>query len=140
MPLIRLARVLPWLGLLLWTALPVQAQGERFNDEPVIARGKTLFQEHCAVCHGANAQGIDQNWHRPDENGRYPPPPLNGTAHTWHHSMEVLAQVIRKGTLEWGGSMPAWEETLDDDDVFSLIMYLSSLWPDEIYQAWLKRN
>jgi mono/diheme cytochrome c family protein len=36
--------------------------------------------------------------------------------------------------------MPAWKDRLTEDEIFAVIMYLGSLWPDEIYQAWMQRN
>jgi len=116
------------------------AQSVRFDDQTVIEQGQVLFAENCAVCHGDKAQGTVKEWQKPDANGKYPPPPLNGTAHTWHHPIGALGQTIRNGTLSIGGSMPAWKNKLSDDEIFSIIMYVSSLWPDEIYQAWMQRN
>ena len=114
----------------------VQAQVARFDDQQVIARGKRVYDANCVACHGVDAQGTVEDWHVPDAQGRYPPPPLNGTAHTWHHPIQALAHVIREGTLGQGGSMPAWKDELTDEEVFSVIMYLSSLWPEDLYQAW----
>ena len=116
------------------------AQSERFDDPVVLQHGKQLFKKNCSVCHGQNAEGTVADWQKPDENGKYPPPPLNGTAHTWHHPINALGHTIRNGTIGIGGSMPAWREELSDDEIFSIIMWLSSLWPDEIYNAWMERN
>lgn len=116
------------------------AQVDRFNEIEVIEQGGVLFKQHCASCHGGNAEGTVTNWQEPDDDGNFPPPPLNGTAHTWHHPIHALGRVIREGTTGIGGSMPAWKEVLSEDDIFAIIMYISSLWPDEIYQAWMQRN
>jgi len=80
----------------------------RGYDTALLEQGKAVFQTNCAVCHGDNAQGTVSNWQQRDENGKLPPPPLNGTAHTWHHPIGGLAHTIKKGTLSIGGSMPAW--------------------------------
>jgi len=112
----------------------------RGYDAALLEQGNTVFQKNCATCHGDNAQGTVSNWQQRDENGKLPPPPLNGTAHTWHHPIGGLAHTIKKGTLSMGGSMPAWEDKLSDEEVFSVIVWLTSLWPDEIYKAWLQRN
>ena len=121
-------------------SVPGMAQSVRFDDPAVIDQGQGLFVENCAICHGDEAQGAVKEWHKPDASGKYPPPPLNGTAHTWHHPIGALGQTIRDGTLRIGGSMPPWRDRLSDDQIFSIIMYLSSLWPEEIYQAWMQRN
>jgi len=121
-------------------SVPAMSQSVRFDDQIVIDQGRVLFSDNCAVCHGDKAQGTVREWQKPDASGKYPPPPLNGTAHTWHHPIGALGKTIRNGTLSIGGSMPPWKDKLSEDEIFSIIMYVSSLWPDEIYQAWMKRN
>ncbi len=116
------------------------AQTRRIEDPMILQQGKQLFQTHCAECHGQNAQGITEDWNVRDENGKYPPPPLNGAAHTWHHPLPVLVNVIENGTLEMGGAMPPWKDELSRDQILAIIIWLSSLWPDEIYQVWHERS
>lgn len=115
------------------------SQNDRQHDTAVLSAGKTLFQRNCAVCHGLNAEGVS-NWKETNADGQYPPPPLNGTAHTWHHTTSVLLRTIKEGTAELGGSMPAWEGKLDNDEVLTIIQWITSLWPDEIYQTWIERG
>ena len=100
-----------------------------------IARGAEVFRQNCASCHGDRAQGAP-NWQQPGADGKYPPPPLNGSAHSWHHPFAQLKQTIQQGTLRLGGSMPPWMGKLADADIEAVILYFQSLWPDEIYQAW----
>ena len=116
------------------------SQDERITDPMLLETGEKLFQENCAVCHGNKAQGTVENWQVAGEDGKFPPPPLNGTAHTWHHPITGLASTINNGTLAIGGSMPAWKDKLSEDEIFSIIVWISSLWPDEIYGAWMQRN
>lgn len=115
-------------------------QPSREYDPKELAQGQTLFREHCAVCHGANAEGTVRDWQKRDADGKLPPPPLNGTAHAWHHSTQVLYRTIRDGTQHLGGSMPPWKDKLTDDEILLIIQWLISLWPDEIYEIWLKQN
>ncbi len=118
----------------------ILAQSPRITDQKLLENGNALFQQHCAVCHGQNAQGLVSNWQQRDADGKLPPPPLNGTAHAWHHPVQGLAHTIKNGTLSIGGSMPGWKDKLSDDDIFAIIIWISSLWPDEIYAAWMQRN
>ena len=77
------------------------AQGlsdSRGYDPKMLEQGKAIFQANCAVCHGQNAEGTVKDWHKPDAQGKYPPPPLNGTAHTWHHPVGVLFRTIQNGS------------------------------------------
>ncbi len=104
-------------------------------DPARIARGSEIYRQHCAACHGERAQGAFR-WERPGPDGKYPAPPLDGSAHAWHHPAAQLKQTIQEGTLKLGGSMPAWKGKLADADIEAVILYFQSLWPAEIYQAW----
>lgn len=108
-----------------------------FNPEQ-IARGQTLFRKNCAACHGQNAEGTP-DWRKPLENGRYPPPPLDGTAHAWHHSTEELKRFILSGGPPGEGRMPGWEGILEDREIDDILVWIKSLWPDEVYQGWYTR-
>ncbi len=103
-------------------------------DRTRVARGGEIFQEHCAQCHGAQAQGAP-DWRRPDASGAYPAPPLDGTGHAWHHPSAMLRHVIRNGS-PGGGAMPAWKEKLTDEDIDAVIAWFQSKWPVEVYAAW----
>lgn len=106
----------------------------RTTDAAQVARGKTLFAQHCAGCHGNNAQG-DANWRQRHPDGTFPPPPLNGSGHAWHHSHAWLHEVIHSGTVPQG-RMPAWGATLSDQQIDDIIAWLQSLWPDDVYATW----
>lgn len=110
---------------------------ERWYTSAQVAQGALVFQTHCAACHGENAEA-DPDWRIPGPDGHYPPPPLNGTAHAWHHPRSVLLQVIAKGGVPVGGVMPAFSDVLGGDDSLAAIAYFQSHWPDEIYARWLE--
>lgn len=110
---------------------------ERIFDKTQIKRGENIYVANCEVCHGPNGEGVP-DWRKPDRDGRYPPPPLDGTAHAWHHSTKVLKKTILKGTPLEIGSMPAWEGKLTEQQVDDVIVWIKSLWPDEIYDIWYK--
>ena len=117
-----------------------QESPPRRGNAQTLERGRSLFRKNCAACHGWNAEGTTPDWQKRDENGQYPPPPLNGSAHTWHHPVPVLYRIIRDGTADMGGSMPAWAEKLSDDEMLMIIQWITSLWPDELYDIWNQRN
>ncbi len=102
-----------------------------------VAAGAAIFAEHCAVCHGDAAQGIVADWRARLPDGSFPPPPLNGSAHAWHHPIPVLLQVIGKGGEPLGGRMPAFEQVLDEDQQLAAIAWFQDFWSDEIYRQWL---
>lgn len=112
------------------------AQARGFDPQRV-RRGGALYQQYCAACHGPRAEGAP-NWHRRGPDGRFPPPPLDGTGHAWHHPRAALARTIRDGTERLGGSMPAWGDRLSEADIEAIIAWFQSSWPEEIYRNWLE--
>ena len=112
---------------------------ERNKDIAQIIRGGQVFKQNCASCHGDNAQGAN-NWQRRTAEGKFLPPPLNGTGHAWHHPTAGLKQTIFYGTEKIGGSMPGWKDKLSDAQVNDVLAWMQSKWPDELYQAWAKND
>jgi len=104
-------------------------------DPARVARGAVVYQKYCTACHGPRAEGAP-NWHKPGPDGKYPPPALNGTAHSWHHPTASLKYVILNGTQRIGGNMPPWRGKLTENDAEDVIAWFQSLWPAEIYRAW----
>ena len=113
----------------------VLATTDRWFTEQQVAQGQQLFQQHCAVCHGSNAESTP-HWKQPDENGNYPPPPLNGSAHAWHHDLPVLRKQIREGGQKLGGQMPAFAQVLNAGEIDAVIAFFQSLWPRETFDNW----
>jgi len=108
-------------------------------DPERIARGEKLFNEKCVKCHKQNALG-DPNWQKKDKDGKFPPPPLDGTAHAWHHPTEVLHKYIKKGGKEYGGTMEGFESDLTDGQITDIIVWITSLWPKDVYDKWYQRD
>lgn len=102
-----------------------------------IMRGEVVYATHCVGCHGPNGEATP-DWRKPNSDGKYPPPPLDSSAHAWHHSTNVLKKTILKGTPPEIGSMPAWEDILTEQQVDDVIVWIKSLWSDEIYDIWYK--
>ena len=108
---------------------------QRSYDEEQLALGKQVFADNCTVCHGENAQGA-KDWHQRNPDGSFPPPPLNGTGHAWHHSLDVLYDVIANGSQPGQGNMPAWKDKLSQEQIEATVMWFQSLWPDQVYATW----
>ncbi|WP_372837867.1 cytochrome c [Phaeovulum sp.] len=118
------------LGAGLWLFVTPQA-GLANTDE--IARGSVVYAENCAACHGANLEG-QPDWQKPGPNGRYPAPPHDSSGHTWHHSDQVLAQIIYYGTAAMVGNgyesdMPGFGTTLSEADILAVLAFIKSTWP-----------
>jgi mono/diheme cytochrome c family protein len=124
------------LALLLVTGLPLSSQAaERWYKPEHAEAGMQLYERHCAVCHKPGALGTP-DWRTRDANGLLPPPPLNGSAHAWHHPLAVLYKQIMEGSAPGVGSMPPMKGTLSRGEALAVIAYFQSLWSDEIYEAW----
>ena len=126
------------IGCLLCLTGTVLADSGRWYSAEQLDLGEQLFQQNCAGCHGANAE-LTIDWKKTDSNGQYPPPPLNGTAHAWHHSLPQLKQTIERGGAALGGVMPAFESKLNDAEIDAVISYFQSKWPTDTYRKWAAR-
>jgi|TARA_B110001454_G_scaffold215276_1_gene236397 mono/diheme cytochrome c family protein len=98
-------------------------------------KGMELYNKNCSSCHMMNLAGKPDWKTGVDEDGQRLPPPLNGTGHTWHHSPEQLFQIIRYGYKKFDpnykGKMLG-NEDLSEDDVWSILEYIKSMWPENI--------
>ncbi|HET7294437.1 MAG TPA: cytochrome c [Vicinamibacteria bacterium] len=83
------------------------------------AQGAALFQDHCALCHGARADG-----HGARREGLQPKP-RDFTDPAWREraSPRAVFYAVREGVR--GTAMPAWK-SLDDDEVWDLVAFLLS--------------
>lgn len=117
--------------------LPVLSAPPQKNDPAQLALGKQVYADNCAGCHGDQAQG-DANWRKRDADGFYPAPPLNGSGHAWHHSLEMLKRTITSGSPQGKGKMPAWRGKLTDKQIDAVIAWFQSNWPQPVYDAWFE--
>jgi mono/diheme cytochrome c family protein len=119
-------RVLFALLALLLLASPVQA-----GDGP---DGRELFQRYCSGCHGD--EGVGQDPANPNggwwDDGSRIAPALNGTAHSWHHEPELLFDYVKTGSVDPESPMPSFGDRLNDGQVWAIIHYFQSLWPERI--------
>jgi mono/diheme cytochrome c family protein len=135
--------LLATLGVLLLAACSNSEVSNFAEKRPTGAQveaGRAVYTANCQVCHGAKARGLVRNWRTRGADGALPPPPLNGTAHAWHHDQETLLKTINQGGKPLGGVMPAFKNKLSDEGKIAVLAYIVSLWPEEIYEAWRKRN
>lgn len=108
-----------------------------------VARGEAVYRQHCAACHGAKLEG-QADWRRRRPDGRLPAPPHDETGHTWHHTGELLINIVRDGMVApWApdgyqSDMPAYRGILGDEDIVAVLAYIASRWPDEVRERWLR--
>lgn len=111
----------------------------RWYTSQQVLSGAVLYARNCASCHKPNAEGT-ADWMTRDANGKLPPPPLNGTAHTWHHPLTILRTVVSRGGAPVGGSMPAFGDKLSPQEIDAVLAWVQSHWSDRIYALWHERE
>ena len=82
----------------------------------VLAQGQRLYASTCAACHGASGEGFAQ--------AGMPAPPLDGSAHSWHHADEQIVGWLRNG----GVRMPAVAADWSDEEVAAVLAFVKSRW------------
>ena len=118
------------------TASTDEAPLDRNLDPAQVAQGQAIYKRHCAECHGVEGGGQPGDWRVRDADGNYPPPPLDDNAHAWHHPTAVLLQAIREGSPPGEGNMPAWKGKLSEQEMQDVVVYIKSLWSDQVYRMW----
>ncbi|MFY0616790.1 c-type cytochrome [Shimia sp.] len=117
-------------------------------DNQDLSNGQSLYAEHCAACHGANLEG-QSDWRTPDENGVLPAPPHDETGHTWHHDNQLLfeytklggeAALAARGVTGFASGMPGFGETLTDQEIWDILAYIRSTWPERVQDIQAARN
>ena len=117
-------------------------------DDRDLALGAALYAEHCAACHGAELEG-QPDWRQPDENGILPAPPHDASGHTWHHSNAQLFDYTKiggQGVIEklrvkgFTSGMPAFGGVLADDEIWHILAYIRSTWPERERELQASRN
>jgi len=124
------------MGMIVTYLLIVGDKPERWYVATQVRAGELLFEKHCAQCHGLQAQGVFENWKQRLPDGSLPPPPLNGTAHAWHHDMPLLLEIVQQGGALYDGKMPGFDEVLNKQEQLAVVAYFQSFWDDEIYHLW----
>ena len=131
-----MTRALP-LIVLLWPGL---ALGDHEFDDRDIGKGQVLYKEHCASCHGARLEG-QANWRQPGEDGILPAPPHDVSGHTWHHDNRLLFDYTKlggegfmesRGIAGFKSGMPALADAMSDDEIWEVLAYIRSTWPERI--------
>jgi mono/diheme cytochrome c family protein len=102
-----------------------------------IAIGQVVYAEHCAECHGEDLEG-EQDWQEQNEDDSFRSPPHNSNGHTWHHGDKALLESIRLGgerlpdNIGGFSEMPAFKDTLSDEEMVAVLTFIKSTWPDDI--------
>tara|TARA_R110002049_G_scaffold23516_3_gene83108 strand:+ start:315 stop:587 length:273 start_codon:yes stop_codon:yes gene_type:complete len=83
-------------------------------SKPLIALGKTIYQENCLACHGKNGMGDGPE----AKNQKVKPANLNKAV----NEVEHFAFYTRFSY--WDGSMPGWDREFSKKELDALTAYL----------------
>ena len=96
-------------------------------DEPIakderLRTGESIYAATCVGCHGG-----------PDGSGGNSAAGTHGpTGHTWHHPDGQLRDFVRRGKPSPGTvPMPAFGDSLDDNEVDAVLAYIKIWWTEE---------
>ena len=111
------------------------------TDATSVAQGRKIYAQQCAACHGANLEG-QPNWRERLPSGRMPAPPHDASGHTWHHPDAVLFAITKNGLVAgvtapegYVSDMPAFGQSLSDEDIVAVLAYIKSTWPQKMAAA-----
>lgn len=103
------------------------------DDPSLTLRGRRLYAQHCAACHGRYLQG-QPLWQLADHDSPRRAPAHDQTGHTWMHSDEDLFAITKFGRfpatpLDRISFMPAFRDQLDDEGILAVIAFIEASWP-----------
>lgn len=107
------------------------------DDAKLVRAGERIYLENCASCHGESLEG-EPNWRVRGDDGLLPAPPHDESGHTWHHPDYVLFEIVQDGVGEAAGldnyetNMPAFGDALSEDDIWAVLAFIKSTWPEHI--------
>ncbi|MCF6180132.1 MAG: cytochrome c [Geopsychrobacter sp.] len=122
----------------IWGCTPPQPTSKRWYTPQQVKSGQPLYARYCAGCHGEQGQG-GKDWDRPKKDGSYSPQPLNGSGHSWHHTLSSLENTIAQGGTHPGATMPGFAHVTTQAQRYTIIAAFQDMWGDVIYTKWLYR-
>ena len=103
----------------------IRPQVSKIVRAPVTEKTRKTYQWYCAQCHGIEGKGDGINAKL------LTVPPRNHTKASYLETRtdEQLYEAIKFGGLSVGRApcMPAWENTLDEETIHSLVQYIREL-------------
>ncbi len=103
-----------------------------------VGLGHTLYDQHCAYCHGADLAG-QEGWDGEFPDGRRPALPLEGTAPIWRLTDRDMFDITKFGGQPFSppsyrNEMPAYESLLADADIWAILAFIKSRWPEDVHE------
>ena len=136
-----------WIILILLCSTSIASANHELEDRN-LSTGQILYTNNCASCHGAKLEG-QPNWQSPNSDGILPAPPHDATGHTWHHDNELLFEYTKlggkgalaaRGITDFNSGMPAFDGVVSDEDIWDILAFIKSTWPEREQDAQASRN
>ena len=122
-----IALVMFVLGVISYSYFFTSSSNGNLEASPLAAAlGERLYNTNCSVCHGIKGRGVID-----DKSRTFLAPPLDESAHAWHHTDDVLVDIILNGSPR-NPKMIAWKSKLSEDDAHAIVAYIKSLWSPRI--------
>ena len=87
------------------------------------------------------------DWRTPLPTGGLAAPPHDETGHTWHHPDKLLFDYTKFGGQKiappgFKSNMPGFGGTLSDKEIWAVLSYIQSRWPDDVRkrQSYINRQ
>jgi mono/diheme cytochrome c family protein len=115
-----------------------------YTNPELVAQGKEIYQQYCASCHGRELEG-QPDWRTRGPSGALPAPPHDESGHTWHHPDQLLFEMTKYGVkpfapADWVSDMPAFNGVLSDEQIWAVLAYIKSRWPERMREYQQQRN
>lgn len=106
-----------------------------FSNPAQTGLGHTLYDQHCAYCHGKDLGG-QPGWDGSFPNGKRPALPLDGRGPIARLSDRDLFDLVKFGGQPFSpagyvNQMPGYTGQLADADIWAILAYLKSRWSPE---------
>ena len=107
-----------------------------------------IIDQNILITENATPQ-IPINWQSPNSDGILPAPPHDATGHTWHHDNELLFEYTKlggkgalaaRGITDFNSGMPAFDGVISDEDIWDILAFIKSTWPEREQDAQASRN
>lgn len=110
------------------TGVPAPYGGLKNPLQPsaaIVARGRAVYDEHCARCHGATGLGDG-----PDlKELKLPPADLVHMLDMLPMNDDFFLWAVSEGGVPFGSQMPAFKDVLARDDIWRVIAFMRAGFP-----------
>lgn len=114
------------------------------SNEILVNYGSQVYNAQCVQCHGIDLQG-HPNWKTSNSKGVLAPPPLDASGQAWQRSdQELFIYTLRGGQAKMPdglkSGMPGFGDLLNTRDIWAVLSYVKSSWPEKIRKIQSEKN